>query len=159
LRQVLLGIATVVVLVSGLFGGLATAESSGPTELEAGKRFHAEPLDLTVERIRWTVDLGLQETPRGRYIGVIVTLENTSDHPVYAKQIAASLRLHGLDGVFQTSTTADVTGPSENAVPRVLVLADTSVLSAAAPGLEYEVVFLWEQSKDQPLPTEADLSA
>lgn len=159
LRQTLLAIASVVVLASGLFGGLATAKTSGPAGLEAGEKVHAEPLDLTVERIRWTDDLGLEEEPRGRYIGLVATLKNTSDHPVYAQQIRESLRLHGLDGVFQTTTTPDETGPSHTAVPRVLVLADTSDLSAAAPGLKYEVVFVWDQAKDEPVPTEAVVSA
>lgn len=158
LRQVLLGTAAVMVLASGLFGGLATATPSGPADLEVGEQVHAEPFDVTVQRVRWTADLGLAEDPRGRYIGVVATLENTSDHPVYSSDIRAALRLGGLDGVYQREY-GEETGPSQDAIPRVLVLADTSELSAAAPGLEYEVVFVWEQDEDEPLPTEATVGA
>ncbi|WP_286928138.1 MULTISPECIES: hypothetical protein [Aeromicrobium] len=154
LRQVLAALAAVVVLASGLFGGLATAETTGPAALESGEKIHAEPFDLTVDRVRWSTDLGLDEEVRGRYIAVVATLENTSDHPVYTGTLRDTMRLRGLEG-FYAGLTGDETERSEDATPQVLVLADGSPLSAAAPGLEYEVAFVWEQEESEPLPTEA----
>lgn len=157
LRQVLAAGATVVVLASGLFGGLATARTAGPTEIVAGEPFHAEPFDLTVERLRWSDDLGLDEDLRGRYLVAVATVENTSDHPVYTSTIRDSVRLKGLDG-FYTGLLGEETGRSDDAAPQVLVLADASPLSAVAPGLEYEVAFVWEQAASEPLPTEATVA-
>ncbi|GAA3529823.1 hypothetical protein AFL01nite_00630 [Aeromicrobium flavum] len=158
LRQALSAVAALVVLASGLFGGLATARTSGPTELVAGEQVHAEPFDVTVERARWLTDLGLEgETPRGRYISVVATIKNTSDHPVYRSEIRDTMRLHGLDGVFRRESGKE-TGPSEAATPRVLVVADASELASAAPGLEYEVVFLWEQAEYMPVPEDATVA-
>jgi hypothetical protein len=121
------------------------------------RRFGAEPFDVTVKRIRWLTDLGLEETPRGRYISVVATVKNTSDHPVYRSEIRDTLRLHGLDGVYPREYGLE-TGPSEKAPPRVLVTADATELTAAAPGLEYEVIFLWEQADHQPVPQSATVA-
>jgi len=153
LRQAFAGVAAVVVLASAPFGGLATAEPTGPAELEAGETVHAAPFDISIDRLRWSDDLGLDEEVRGRYLVAVATLENTSDHPVYATTIAETVRLRGLDGLF-TGRRGEETVPSAEAVPQVLVLADASLLSSASPGLAYEVAFVWEQDESQPLPSE-----
>ncbi|MBC9225486.1 hypothetical protein GL325_04030 [Aeromicrobium sp. 636] len=157
LRQTLLAIAAVAVLASGLFGGLATATPEGPAELKVGRTIHAEPFDLSIERARQVDDLGLGGEPRGRSIAVVAKLTNTSDHPVYGSQIGRTLQLRGLDGVYR-GASGDETGPSEQATPQVLVLADASILGTAAPGLEYEVAFVWEQAESEPVPTRATVA-
>lgn len=149
LRQLVLSVAAVVVLASGLFGGLATATTTaeGPAALVAGTRVHAEPFDVTVQRLRWLDDLGPAVTrPEGRYVGVVATVENTTDHPVYLDVIRRFLHL------------SDVEGVDPDATPQVLVVADSAPLSSAAPGLEYEVVLLWDQAADAAPPTRATVS-
>lgn len=154
LRQVLLGAAAVVVLASGLFGGLAAAAPDGPAELTAGEQVSAAPFDLTIERARWVSDLGEDvATPRGRYVALVATVENTSDHPVHVGTLSDAVRLKDVEGIYTTSFE-DTTGPSEDADPQVLLLSDGTSLSPVAPGLTFEVVLLWDQSTAVEPPTE-----
>lgn len=158
LRQAVLAVAAVVVVASGLFGGLATATPDGPKELTARKTVAAAPFDLTIERVRWLSDLGDDEPdPNRRYIGVVARITNTSDHPVYIGDARRTLRLLDADGIHPSSRS-DETAPSIEVDPTVTVLADGSTLSAAPPGLAFEVVFLWEQSTAVDPPASVDLA-
>lgn len=153
LRQVMLAIAAVAVLASGLFGGLATATPDGPAELKAGTELEAAPFDLTIERVRWLPDLGESEPDPGRrYIGVVATLTNSSDHPVHLGDVKAALRLVDVPGTVE-SESGDSVEPAD-----VMVIADSSALDTAPPGVEFEVVFLWTQSTAFEPPTTVDVA-
>lgn len=147
LRQLVLAVTGLAVLVSGLFGGLATATADGPAELEPGTAVDAAPLEITVERLRSLTDLGpTVADPRGRYIGAVATVRNTSDHPVHLGVIREALTLVGVEGLDPA------------AAPQVLVVADSTPLSSAAAGLTYEVVYLWDQDATADPPSEATVA-
>lgn len=153
LRQVLLGSAAIVVLASGLFGGLATARPDTIAPLHAGARTSATPFAITVERARWLTDLGgTVAKPRGRYIAVVATIRNTSDHPAYSSEIQRAVRLTGVPSIY-AGPNDDELVDSADADPRVLVIADGTTLTAAVPGVTFEVVYLWDQASTSEPPS------
>ncbi|MBE7323134.1 hypothetical protein IEQ44_00525 [Nocardioides sp. Y6] len=146
LRQTLITLATLVVLVSGAFGGLATAQDDDTAlpEVEPGEVFDAAPLEITVERARWVTDLGdTIEAPTGRYVAVMATLTNTSDHMVGRQTLRSAVALTDLVGAVGDDGT-----PAERSVdvlPTIYVLDDATELTQAPPGLTYAVAFVWDQ--------------
>ncbi|GGD19500.1 hypothetical protein [Nocardioides daphniae] len=158
LRQAAIGVATVVVLASGAFGGLATAQKPpAHDDLSPGEQVSVGPFDLTVHRARWVSDLGPGfDAPEGRYVALVVTLENTSDHPVAMDDVERVITATDLPGTYdEFGRPAD---DGEVAPPQVVVLADATRLSQAQPGLAYEAAFLWDQSGDVEAPTELSFS-
>lgn len=158
LRQAAIGVATVVVLASGAFGGLATAEKApAPEDLAPGEKVSVGPFDLTVHRARWVSDLGPEfGAPQGRYVALVVTLENTSDDAVPMTDVERVVTATDLPGTYDAFSRPAEQG--EVAPPRVVLLADASRLSQAQPGLEYEAAFLWDQSADEEAPAELTFS-
>lgn len=158
LRQAAIAVATLVVLASGAFGGLAAADKpSAHAAVEPGEEISVGPFDLTVHRARWVSDLGPDfEAPHGRYVALVVTLENTSDDAVPMDDVERVIAATDLSGTYD-----DFGRPAEEgevAAPRVVLLADSTRLSQAQPGLEYEAAFLWDQSADVDAPTELSVS-
>lgn len=152
LKQWALGVAAVVVLVSGLFGGL---EKAAPTKadvdrLELRHERHAHPLDLTVTDVYTTRRISdTAGNPRGRFLVVRATVRDTADESMYEGTVAETIRLSGVPGLYK-SWSGDET--SANARPSVYVTGDRTRLTPAVPGLTYDVLFVWEQSAQQPAP-------
>lgn len=159
-RQLLLATGAVALLVSGAFGGLRQAQADELQTLVAGRPHVAEPIRLTVKSVRWTEDLGEAIGPSevGRYLVVLADVSSDQQDSVPASVVSESLRLSGLRDVAQAPFSTEV-GPSEDAVPRVLVTADRVRLSELGPGLTYEVAFVWEQRTSEPVPTTVGLLA
>lgn len=161
LRQLVLGAGAVLLLVSGLFGGLARADDAGDLEpMTVGREVHLEPFDLTVEKAVWATDLGepLGEAEGGRWLLVFGTVSTNQTAEVDAFVVKELLRVSGLEGFSErVPTFDDDVVPSEDAEPRVVVRDDQVDLGALHPGLEVEVAFIWKQSAAEPLPTELEL--
>lgn len=161
IRQLVLGVGALVLLVSGLFGGLRKADAEPVAALKVDRMLTVEPLQLTVERARWTGDLGDPIGPaRGgkRFLTVFAKIRSTSDQSLDSFVVQEALRIDGLSG-FAKSQTSDDAVPSEKATPRVVVASDAVDLGNLNPGLTYEVAFIWEQSLSEPLPASLDLAA
>lgn len=159
IRQMLLMAGAVVLLVSGLFGGLRDAPVEAAEPLVVGRPHESEPFTLTVERARWTSDFGeIGKTERGRYLVVIVKVRTDVDRAVDLSVLQEALSLNDLGGVYG-AMGGDKIVPSEKAKPSVYVLADGTRMSALTPGLTYELVYAWEQSSSESVPAELTLAS
>ena len=155
----LLMAGAVVLLVSGLFGGLRDAPVEAAEPLVVGRAHDAAPFTLTVERARWTSDLGeIGKTERGRYLVVIVKVRTDADRSVDLSVLQQALALKDLAGMY-AAMGGDKIVPSEKAKPSVYVLADGTRMSALTPGLTYELAYVWEQRQSEPLPAELSVAS
>ena len=155
----LLMAGAVVLLVSGLFGGLRDAPAEAAVPLVVGKPHEAAPFTLTVERARWTSDLGeIAKTDRGRYLIVIVKARTEADRSVDLSVLQEALALRGAGGIYG-AMGSDKIVPSLEAKPSVYVLADGTLMSALPPGLTYELAYVWEQSGSEPVPKQLKLAS
>lgn len=149
----------VVLLVSGLFGGLRDAPVEAAEPLVVGSPHEAAPFTLTVERARWTSDLGeIGKTERGRYLIVIVTVRTDADRSVDLSILQQAVALQNVAGVYN-AMDGDKIVASEKAKPAVHVLADGTRMSALPPGLTYELAYVWEQNGSEPVPTELSVAS
>lgn len=160
LRQILLGLGAVVLLGSGLFGGLDRAAPEPRTVLVAQEAHVAEPFELTISRVAWSDDLGEGFGPSkiGRYLLIQADIRTTQDLTVSSFVVRDALRLRGLDDLAADEFDSELVA-SEKAEPRVVVTADRVGLGEIGPGLSYNVVFIWEQDAAQPLPEEVEVES
>lgn len=158
LRQFLLLVGAFILLISGLFGGMRKAEpQSTIVKLTADKAHQVDPFTVTLERARWTSDLGpAGKTDRGRYLLVIARIRTDEKLSVGADVAADMIRLHGVEGLYGNSL-ADKIVPSKDAKPQVFSVGDSTRISTFPAGLTFEVAFVWEQAQATPLPTELSI--
>ena len=147
--------AGVLLVATSAFGGLEPVEVEGPATFTAGQEVSAAPLEVTVHRVTW-VEGELPgvwaTTERSRWIGVVTTVRTEHDRSLLGEP-AATVALRGVDGlVGRTAPGTDAVLSGDQ-----LLMADSSRLSPMQPGLEYEVVFLFEQDAGSPPPTEAEV--
>lgn len=148
-----------VLLVSGLFGGLGDAPVEAAEPLAVGHPHEAAPLTLTVERARWTSDLGeIGKTERGRYLIVIAKVRTDADQSVDLNVLQQALTPQDVAGLYNTMG-GDKVVASEKAKPSVHVLADGTRMSALPPGLTFELAYVWEQRGSEPAPTELSVAS
>ncbi|WP_454300444.1 hypothetical protein [Salana multivorans] len=153
LPQLGLAAAVVVVAATAAWGGFEPVEGTGaaPAELKPGETATAAPLEITLERARWIDELpgAYLSDPDNRWIALVGTIENTDDATYLLPQ--QSLVVSGADGLDPAGLATRAIGIQPN---DLLVVTDASRLSAAQPGLTYEVVFLVEQDGTLPPPEE-----
>ncbi len=159
LRQLVLGAGALLLLVSGLFGGLGRAEPDDLSVLKAGRTVETEPFDVTVTEVGWSTDLGesLGESELGRFMVVYATIRSTEKHSVDGFVLQEAVRLRGLDG-FGKRPYSDELVASDTATPTLVSRDDQVNLDVLNPGLTYDVAYIWEQSADQALPSDVDVS-
>ena len=143
--------AALVLLSTAAFGGLEPAEKPGLAPFAFDETVVAAPFEITVSRVLWTDELpGVYLTDEAnRWIAVVGTALSTHSESL-SSELAQAVTLVGVEGLV-TEPAAGIEGvrPSQQ-----LLLADASRLSPVQPGLEYEVVLLFEQSGLVPPPDE-----
>ncbi len=147
--------AGAVLVSTAAFGGLEPAEDPGAATFAFGDTVRAAPLDVTIDRVTW-VDGALPgiylTDDDNRWIGVVATI--STDHSAsLSSEPAATVALAGVDGLVRPP----VDGTDAVLSSDQLLMADSSRLSPMQPGLDYEVVFLFEQDGDAPAPEEVDV--
>ena len=143
--------AALVLLSTAAFGGLEPAEEPGLASFAFDETVVAAPLEITVARVLWTDDLpGVYLTDdANRWIAVVGTaLSNHSES--LSSELTDAVTLVGVEGLVR-EPAAGIEGVRSS---EQLLLADASRLSPVQPGLEYEVVLLFEQSGLVPPPDE-----
>ena len=158
-RQIVFAVGAVILLLSGAFGGLSQTEPDDErAALTVDEPHLSEPIRLTVKRVAWSDDLGevLGPSEFGRYLLVIADVSTNQDRSVDSFVVRETLRMQGLKGLAKSQLSKDPVR-SEDADPQVIVTADRTRLSEIGPGLTYEVAFVWEQKKSEPLPDTIDL--
>lgn len=160
LRQLILGAGALLLLVSGLFGGLDRAEPEELATLVAGRTVETAPFDITVSKVGWTTDLGeeLGKSEVGRFFVVYATITSTEKHSVDGFVLRESVRLRGLKDFAKRQSSADELVASESADPRLVARDDQVAIDVLNPGLTYDVVYIWEQAGNSPVPSTVDVT-
>lgn len=153
LRNLLLLGGAVILLVSGLFGGMRRATpASTIVTLVADKSHQAAPFTITVERARWTSDLGAAgKTERGRFLLVIARIRTKEKLSIGSDVLSQYMRLRDVKGLY-VDTLGDDTVASSRARPQVFSVDDSTRLTTIPAGLTFEAAFVWEQSAATPVP-------
>ena len=133
------GLVGVVALgASSFFGGLEPVDPlASVAPLRADTAVQAGPFALTLTGARTIDDLAPALSPdddRNRLVGVVGTVENTSDLPVHTKLLTDAVHLHDA-------------GVVDGFLPSVVFLLDSTRISVLNPGIEYEVALMWEQRR------------
>lgn len=157
----------VLLLVSGLFGGLREVTPPEPPALELGKPLELEPMTLTVDRVYWANELPAVPKPAdapprtgqisavepegARLLVVEGTVTNTTDETQYGVLAKESVRLDGLSGF--TDDDGEPVASVDVAPTFLHSLPERDSLSKLQPGITYDVAWIWDQPKGQPTPT------
>lgn len=164
IRQWLVGAFLLVLLASFPFGGLRAEEPAAVPRLELGTAVTADPVRVTVTRLRYGDDLGTALAGKidGRYVVVFATVRSTVRDRSVPRFDALQdlLRIEGVPGIARGGfgTTAE---PSSDAIApdQVLVAMDAQTMGDLAPGLTYELAFIWHQVPGQPVPSTVRVAA
>lgn len=145
LRNLGVGVAAVVLGVTAAFGGLEP--STGTDRLppvQIGVKTLVAPYEIKINKVIWVDDLpNLYPTERGnRWLALTATVRNTHETSLYgAAELAASVTLSGVDGlVRKPEPGADRVRSSYQRV-----ILDNTDLQPVQPGIDYTMVFLFEQ--------------
>lgn len=159
LRQIILAAGAVMLLASGLFGGLERAEPDKLETVKVGQTIDTGPFDLTVTKVGWAKQLGgeFRESEIGRYVVVYATVTSTEENTVDGFVIREALRIRGLDD-FAVNVGTDDLVASEKADMNVVSVTDEARIDYLNPGLTYDVEYVWEQSDAKPLPSSIELT-
>lgn len=147
--------AGAVLLATAAFGGLEPAQEPGAATFGLGDAVRAAPLDVTVDRVTWVdgpIPGAYLTDDANRWIGVVATMStdhtrSLSNEPSHAVALAG---VEGLVGEPIDGTDAVLSSDQ-------VLMADSSRLSPMQPGLDYEVVLLFEQDGDAPAPEEVEV--
>jgi hypothetical protein len=153
-RQVAVGVFAVVLLGSAPFGGLQAASTPPPEPLQPGVTLPAHPFTVTVQRVRYGQDLGAPSIGKttGRYVAVVVDLSTKEPQSVPQATLRDAIRLLNVDGLRRFVGSPDPAASPERSEPQIFVLADAQPMGDLAPGLTYQVVYLFEQEPGADLP-------
>ncbi|MPZ95442.1 MAG: hypothetical protein GEU96_11190 [Propionibacteriales bacterium] len=145
LRHLGVGAAVVVLGVTAVFGGLEPADTTpSRVAVEVGKISTVPPYDITIEKVLWVDELPevYKTDDRNRWLAVTATIRNTHDESLYdAVELRHAVSLVGVDGLVGDP----VRGAKRVESTYRKLLADSSDLSPVQPGIEYEMVYLFEQ--------------
>lgn len=163
LRRWFVGAFLVVLALSLPFGGLQAVEPPDLPTLVVGKPTTVEPFTVTVTRVRHGDDLGVaqaRKTP-GRYVVVFATVTTTAqDRSVPVQTVKELLRIEGVSGVSKGFGSLEPQPVSDQLAPdSVLVATDAEPMGDLAPGLRYDLAFIWLQTPGQPVPAQVRVAA
>ncbi len=164
-------LVVLVLLASGLFGGLREVDTDPVRPLVVGEPVAADPVELTVEAVYTVTQFpGIPasgDTPEaypddpsgGRFVVVEGTVTNTSDATLRSDVLYRLIGLDGVEGDEGTGGFVSRTRPGElvtaaDARPALAyTMPEKRALTAAQPGLTYRVAWLFDQSSSRPAPT------
>jgi len=154
----------VVLLVSGLFGGLREVDTHPTGTVTAGVPVATEPLTVTVTDAYWVATFPVDgdspdrdrrvyadEPTRGRFVVVEATVLNTSEQTVDYDVLREAVSLDGAQGFVTTRSAALVTA-AEAPPTYVYTMPEKRIFGTAQPGVTYRVAYLWDQSAAVRLP-------
>ncbi len=150
-----LGVAGAVVVLgsTAAFGGLQPAHGgSTPAPIEVGVSTHVAPYDIRINKVVWADSLpNVYPAQKGdRWLAVTATVRNTHTTSLGGgAELAESMTLSHVDGLVHRPEP----GTDRVRSDYQKLLADTSDLDPVQPGIDYSMVFLFEQKAAVPPPT------
>lgn len=150
-QRIGLALAAVVLVVTGLFGGMNAVEEAAPDELptaRGGEPIAVEPMTFTVKSIRHADELRpvARAEPGKTYYFVVFDVTNLSDKAVPAYTLAEALKLD----VAGTQTTQPITS--------LYRVNDSLYADGYQPDVPVSTVAVWEADAAAPVPQEATLT-
>jgi hypothetical protein len=145
LRNLGVGVTIIVLGVTAAFGGLQPVERTERLPVvQVGVKTHVAPYDITINKVVWVDELpNVYPSERGnRWLAVTATVRNTHDVSLFsAVELAQSVTLSGVEGLVRKPE------PGTDRVRSTYqkLIADSSDLNPVQPGLDYPMVFLFEQ--------------
>jgi hypothetical protein len=154
LRQLLLLAGAIILLVSGLFGGLQRAATASTiTKLNVGTSHVSDPFKVTIKAARWSTSLpDGTKSKHGRYLYVLAKVRMDDKRSVGIGTLQELIKLRGLEGFYPNSFDVK-TVSSAKTDAEILSTTDSAPVTEMVPHLSYDVAFVWEQDKSQQLPT------
>jgi hypothetical protein len=152
LRNLGIGVAVVVLGTTAAFGGLESATGTDRlAPVKVGVKTPVEPYDITLNRVLWVDELpNVYPSERGnRWLAITATVRNTHEVSLYgAVELAQSVTLSDVDGLVQAPEPG--TDRVRSSYQRLIM--DNSDLYPVQPGIDYKMVFLFEQKAATPAP-------
>ncbi|MCU1537489.1 MAG: hypothetical protein JWP82_1840 [Humibacillus sp.] len=155
----------VILLASGLFGGLDTVDPDPVRTVAAGVPVATEPLTVTVTKtyaastfpnVRKvdgvTPTVYPDEPTGGRFVVVEATVENTSDATVSYDVIREAVSLGGASG-FVGRKAGTLVAAEDARASQVYTMPEKLIFGSAQPGVTYRVAYLFDQSSTATLPS------
>lgn len=148
--------AVLVLGSTAAFGGLEPADVEDVATLTPATTTTAAPVEITLDKVLWTDELPgvVLEDERNRWVAVTATVTNTHTESLYRTELDDVVALLDVPGLVRPPEP----GTDRVSASTVLHLLDGSPLGPVQPGLDYEAVFLFEQSGDVAPPTEAGVA-
>ncbi|MEO7446996.1 MAG: hypothetical protein ABI336_01880 [Humibacillus sp.] len=154
----------VILLASGLFGGLDTVDPDPVSTVTTGVPVQTKPLTVTVTstyavstfpgipRVEGVTPEVYPDKPtRGRFVVVEATVENTSDATVSYDVLREAVSLGGASG-FVGRQSDSLVAAEEARASQVYTLPEKRIFGSAQPGVTYRVAYLFDQSSTTALP-------
>jgi hypothetical protein len=152
LRHLGVGVTVVVLGATAAFGGLEPATDDDPTTpVRIGVKTSVAPYDIKINKVLWVDELpNVYPTERGnRWLAITATIRNTGDVSLYgATELAEAVTLSDVDGLVQVPERGT---DRVRSTSRMLIM-DSSDLNPVQPGIDYDMVFLFEQRAGSPPP-------
>lgn len=146
-RWFAIGAGGLALTISGFFGGLAPATTPADEvpSVAPGTAVAAGPWRVTVTDARLLPDVSplVAENDGDPWLVVLAVVEVTA--PSSRQDMTDILRVSGVDGLLHDEPN------------QILLVRDTTNVSALQPGLPEKLAFCWEQSAKSPVPTVVDV--
>jgi hypothetical protein len=153
LRWLGLAFGSLVLGISGLFGGLDEVQDPTVDAIKLDQMVPGSPFNVTIHSVRVA-----DEAPRvkhaeagARWIIVEATLENTDTETNLLAD--RSLRIAGVEGVKKPGADKDL----EERPDSIVLVRDGGLATQVMPGLPIRVGFFWEQSAGARVPTNVEV--
>ena len=162
-RQWLLAAFLLVLAVSSPFGGLRAQKADAAATLSTDTEQRVAPVRLTVTKVRYGNDLGVPLAGKieGRYVVVFAKVTGTDDTrsvPLY-DTLRDLLRIEQVAGVTRPRGSEPQPSSDDLRPDTILVADDAEPMGDLAPGLTYDLAFVWRQGPGQPVPTSVRVAA
>jgi hypothetical protein len=145
LRNLGIGVTAIVLGSTAAFGGLEPAtEKPQLSPVEVGVRTHVAPYDITINKVLWVSDLpNVYPMQDGdHWLAVTATVRNTHDTSLSGGvELAQALTLSRVEGLVHRPEP----GTDRVRSDYQKLIADSSDLDPVQPGIDYPMVFLFEQ--------------
>jgi hypothetical protein len=146
LRNLGVGVAIVVLGSTAAFGGLEPATGNNRLlPIQVGVRTHIAPYDIQINKVVWVDSLPnvYPSKPGDRWLAITATVRNTHNTSLLGgAELAESVTLSHVDGLVHKPEP----GTDRVRSDYQKVIADSSDLNPVQPGIDYAMVFLFEQN-------------
>lgn len=141
LKQLAMGATVLVVLASGVFGGLEKAAPAAVTQVEVGTAVDTGPVTITVTGPAEVLETETSSGTVERRLVVRTRVTNGTDRSVYGTTLADVVRVHG-----------------DDERPELVVIDDGSSPAPVGPGITLNVAFGWLLEPGATAPSTVDVS-